>query len=87
MQIISGFSSALCHVNRLALALLFLSLSPVACLNANAQIHGPLAVDTSDANSAKSFDEAANAALVGMRQRVGELGISGVAAFNRGIRR
>jgi hypothetical protein len=79
MQIISSFASVPCRVNRLALALLFLSLSPAVCLDANAQVHEPLALDTGTSNSSKNFDEAANAALVGMRQRAAELGISGVA--------
>jgi hypothetical protein len=79
MQTISGFPSVPYRVHRLALALLLLFLSPVARLDANAQIQKALTVDPVAANSAKNFDETANAALLGMRQRAGELGISGVA--------
>ena len=79
MQTISGFPSVPYRAHRLALALLLLFLSPAVRLDANAQIQGALAVDPVAANSAKNFDEAANAALLGMRQRAAELGISGVA--------
>ena len=79
MQTISCFPSVPYRAHRLAWALLLLFLSPAARLDANAQIQGAPAVDPVAANSAKNFDEAANAALLGMRQRAAELGISGVA--------
>jgi hypothetical protein len=63
------------RVRRLVLALLLLSLLPAASLDAKAQKHeSPVPVI-----SAKNFDKAANAALLAMRQRAGELSISGVA--------
>ena len=79
MKNISGFSSIPYRAQRLALALLLLFLSPGVGLDANAQIQGTPTVDPVAANGARNFDEAANAALLGMRQRAAELGISGVA--------
>jgi hypothetical protein len=79
MQTISGFPSVSHHGHRLALAILFLFVSPAASLNANAQTQKAAVVDQVTAKNAKNFDEAANAALLGMRQRAAELGISGVA--------
>lgn len=66
------------RMRRLVLALLLLSLLPSAGLVAKAQKQespGPSATAT----GAKNFDEAADAALSAMRQRAGELSISGVA--------
>ena len=79
MKTISGFASIPYRVQRLALALLLLFLLLGTGLDANAQIQGKPTVDLVAATSAKNFDEAANAALIGMRQRAAELGISGVA--------
>ena len=79
MKTISGFSSIPFRVQRLALALLLLFLLPGTGMDANAQIQKTPSVDSVAATSAKNFDEAANAALIGMRQRAAELGISGVA--------
>ena len=65
------------RVRRLVLALLLLSLLPSAGLVAKAQKQEsrPPAYPM----GAKNFDEVANAALLAMRQRAGELSISGVA--------
>jgi hypothetical protein len=79
MQTISGFPSVLHRGHHRALAILFLLMSPLASLNANAQTQKATVVDPIPAKNAKNFDEAANAALLGMRQRAIELGISGVA--------
>jgi hypothetical protein len=78
MQITSRFPSLLYRVPSLVLALLLL-LSPAAWLTANAQTPKAPAVDSTSPASANNFDEAANAALQGMRQRATELGIGGVA--------
>jgi hypothetical protein len=59
--------------------MLFLFMSIAASLNANAQTQKALVVDPVPTKNAKNFDEAANAALLGMRQRAAELGIGGVA--------
>ena len=74
MQTLSRFTTVNCRVRRLVLALLLLSLLPVASLDAKAQKQESPAV-----HPAPAFDEAANAALVAMRQRAGELGIGGAA--------
>lgn len=79
MQTISGFPSVLNRACRLALALLLFLLSSAACLDANAQTQKVSVVDPVSVSSSKNFDEAANAALLGMRQRAAELSISGVA--------
>ncbi len=79
MKTICDFPSVLHRRHHLTLAILFFFASTVACLNANAQTQKALVVDPVPAANTKYFDEAANAALVGMRQRAGELGISGVA--------
>lgn len=78
MQITSRFPSLLYRVPSLVLALLLL-LSPAARLTANAQAPKAPAADLASPASANNFDEAANAALQGMRQRATELGIGGVA--------
>jgi hypothetical protein len=79
MHTMSRFPSVLHRRRCLTLALLLLLLSQAVSLNANAQIHEPLAVDPVPATGAKNFDEVANAALLEMRRRATELGISGVA--------
>ena len=85
MQTISCFPLVLYRMRRVSLALVFLSLASAAGLDAGAQ--GPLPASPAattpaasmPAASAKNFDEVANAALLAMRQRAGEIGISGVA--------
>jgi hypothetical protein len=79
MQTISGFPSVLNRAYRLASALLLFLLSSAAFLDANAQTQKGSVVDPVSVSSLKNFDEAANAALLGMRQRAAELSISGVA--------
>jgi hypothetical protein len=79
MQTISSSPSVLNRACRLALALLLFLLSSAACLDANAQTQKGSVVDPVSVSSSKNFDEAANAALLGMRQRAAELSISGVA--------
>jgi hypothetical protein len=78
MKTICDFLHLLRRMHCPGLAFLLLSLSFVACLDANAQKHDGVTADTAP-STATNFDEAANAALLGMRQRAGELGISGVA--------
>jgi hypothetical protein len=74
MQTTSCFASVPYSARRLALALLLLSLLSAASLVANAQKQESPVV-----HLAPAFDEVANAALLAMRQRAGELGIGGVA--------
>ena len=62
------------RVRRVVLALLLLSLLPSAGLVAKAQKQESPVV-----HAAPAFDEVANAALLAMRQRAGELGITGAA--------
>src|ERR1700727_194856 len=78
MQTMACVASVNYRVRRLVLALLLLSLLPSAGLVAKARKQespGPPASPT----GAKNFDEVANAALLAMRQRAGELGITGAA--------
>jgi hypothetical protein len=77
MHTIGRFSSALRCERYLSLVLLFLA--PVAGLQAKAQTHGAPALGPASVANVKNFDKVANAALLGMRQRAGELNVSGVA--------
>ena len=79
MQTIFGFPSVVNRAHCLALAFLLLFLSPAVRLDANAQTPKETAADRGLSASAKNFDEAADAALLRMRQRAAELSISGVA--------
>ena len=79
MQTTSRFASVPYSARRLALALLLLSLLPAASLVAKAQKQESPVVHPAPVASAKNFDEAANAALLKMRQRADELSIGGVA--------
>src|SRR5579871_678613 len=79
MQTIFGFLSVVNRAPCLALAFLLLFLSPAVRLDANAQTSKEMVADSVPSASAKNFDEAADAALLRMRQRAAELSISGVA--------
>jgi hypothetical protein len=79
MRTISGFPSLPYSALRLAVALSLLFLAFPSGRGANAQIPRTPGVDPVAGSRAGNFDEAANAALLGMRERAGELGISGVA--------
>jgi len=74
----SRFASVNYRVRCLMLALLLLSLLPAASVDAKAQKQESPVAPVS-ATGAKNFDEVANAALLAMRQRAGELGITGAA--------
>jgi hypothetical protein len=79
MQTIFGFPSVVDRAHRLALVFLLLFLSPAFRLDANAQTPKETVAGPAPTNAAKNFDEAADAALLSMRQRATELSIGGVA--------
>lgn len=78
MQTILGQLPVKSQIHRASIALLLLSLACATGL-ATAQAPQPIAAISPFIPSAKDFDPIANAALQAMKQRAGELNITGVA--------